>query len=230
MRQIFPPFSRAEIGCRVLFQWLIWTWLKILYLHDIDEAMKKLTQHSAQKFMVGFGLLTLAVASSSANAGCKPFTVYTKNIQRAIAQNGADGPLGDMVIANGLVYERPIEGSEPIGTFDLSAITTSVNGATERRQVFREVSFNQSFKDKLNQINRRCGTSKNRVDISVSPTNDLNISGVETYPSGGGILSDPAVFSITSGTGIFVGARGQVKISHDSASQFFTYTFTLLPR
>ena len=180
--------------------------------------------------MIGFGLLTLAVASSSANAGCKPFTVYTKNIQRAIAPNGADGPLGDMVVANGLVYESPIDATDPIGTFDLSAITTSVKGATERRQVFIEASFNQSFKDKLDQANRRCGTSKNRADISVSPTNDLSMSGVETYPTGGGILSEPIVLSIGSGTGIFVGARGQVKISYDPASQFFTYTFTLLPR
>jgi hypothetical protein len=127
------------------------------------------------------------------------------------------------------VYESPINGADPIGTFDLSAITTSVNGATERRQVFIETSFDQSFKDKLNQTNRRCGTSKNRADIDVSPTNDINMSGVETYPTGGGILSEPIVLAVGSGTGIFVGARGQVKISHDPASQFFTYTFTLLP-
>jgi hypothetical protein len=135
-----------------------------------------------------------------------------------------------MVIANGIVYESPIDGTDPIGTFDLSAITTSVNGATERRQLFIETSFNQSFKDKLNQTNRRCGTSKNRADINVSPTSDLNISGVETYPRGGGILSEPLVLGIGSGTGIFVGSRGQVKISYDPVSQFFTYTFTLLPR
>jgi hypothetical protein len=191
--------------------------------------MKKLTQHAAQNLIVGFGLVTLAMASSGASAGCKPFTVYTKNIQRAIVPNGIDGPLEDTVIANGLVYESPINGADPIGTFDLSAITTSVNGATERRQVFIETSFDQSFKDKLNQTNRRCGTSKNRADIDVSPTNDINMSGVETYPTGGGILSEPIVLAVGSGTGIFVGARGQVKISHDPASQFFTYTFTLLP-
>jgi hypothetical protein len=192
--------------------------------------MKKLTQHAAQNLIVGFGLVTLAMASSGASAGCKPITVYTKSIQRAIVPNGIDGPLGDTVIANGLVYESPINGADPIGTFDLSAITTSVNGATERRQVFIETSFDQSFKDKLNQTNRRCGTSKNRADIDVSPTNDINMSGVETYPTGGGILSEPIVLAVGSGTGIFVGARGQVKISHDPASQFFTYTFTLLPR
>ena len=191
--------------------------------------MKKLTQHAAQNLIVGFGLVTLAMASSGASAGCKPITVYTKSIQRAIVPNGIDGPLGDTVIANGLVYESPINGADPIGTFDLSAITTSVNGATERRQVFIETSFDQSFKDKLNQTNRRCGTSKNRADIDVSPTNDINMSGVETYPTGGGILSEPIVLAVGSGTGIFVGARGQVKISHDPASQFFTYTFTLLP-
>ena len=191
--------------------------------------MKKLTQHAAQNLIVGFGLVTLVMASSGASAGCKPFTVYTKNIQRAIVPNGIDGPLGDTVIANGLVYESPINGADPIGTFDLSAITTSVNGATERRQVFIETSFDQSFKDKLNQTNRRCGTSKNRADINVSPTNDSNMSGVETYPTGGGILSEPIVLAVGSGTGIFVGARGQVKISHDPASQFYPYTFTLLP-
>ncbi len=201
-----------------------------MYLNDWVEAMKKLTRHAAQDLIVGFGLITLAMASSGASAGCRPFTVYTKNIQRAIVPNGTDGPLGDKVIANGLVYESPINGADPIGTFDLSAITTSVNGATERRQVFIETSFDQSFKDKLSQTNRRCGTSKNRADIDVSPTNDINMSGVETYPTGGGILSESIVLAVDSGTGIFVGARGQVKISHDPASQFFTYTFTLLPR
>jgi hypothetical protein len=180
--------------------------------------------------MVGFGLLALAVSSSGAQAGCKPFTVYTKNIHRTIVPNGVDGPLGDMVIANGIVYASPIDGTDPIGTFDLSAITTSVNGATERRQLFIETSFNQSFKDKLNQTNRRCGTSKSRADINLSQTSDINISGVETYPRGGGILSEPLVLGIGSGTGIFVGSRGQVKISYDPVRQFFTYTFTLLPR
>ncbi len=147
------------------------------------EAMSTLPRRAKKIAILALSLLTLPGISSIANAGCKPFTVYTKNIQRTIVPNGVDGPLGDMVIANGLVYESPIDGTEPIGTFDLSAITTSVNVATERRQLFIETSFNQSFKDKLNQTNRRCGTSKNRADINVSPTSDLNISGVETYPS-----------------------------------------------
>jgi hypothetical protein len=180
--------------------------------------------------MVGFGMLALAVSSAGAHAGCKPFTVYTKNAQRAIVPNGTDGPLGDMVIVNGLIYESPINGADPIGTFDLSSITTSVNGATERRQVFVETSFNQAFKERLSQSNRRCGTSKNRADIEISSTNDINMSGVEKYPRGGGVFIDPVVLSIGSGTGIFVGSRGQVKISYDPVSQFFTYTFTLLPR
>jgi hypothetical protein len=135
-----------------------------------------------------------------------------------------------MVIVNGLIYESPINGADPIGTFDLSSITTSVNGATERRQVFVETSFNQAFKEWLSQSNRRCGTSKNRADIEISSTNDINMSGVEKYPRGGGVFIDPVVLSIGSGTGIFVGSRGQVKISYDPVSQFFTYTFTLLSR
>lgn len=192
--------------------------------------MSTLPRHTAKIALLALGLLTLPGISSIANAGCKSFTVYTKNTQRAVVPNGPDGPLGDMVVVSGLVYDSPINGIPAIGTFDLSATTTSVTGATERRQVFIETSFNQAFKDELNQSNRRCGTSKNRADIEISPTNDISISGVETYPTGGGILSDPIVFSIGSGTGIFVGSRGQVKISYDPVSQFFTYTFTLLPR
>jgi len=187
-------------------------------------------RHLVQRCMVGFGMLALAVSSAGAHAGCKLFTVYTKNAQRAIVPNGTDGPLGDMVIVNGLIYESPINGADPIGTFDLSSITTSVNGATERRQVFVETSFNQAFKEWLSQSNRRCGTSKNRADIEISSTNDINMSGVEKYPRGGGVFIDPVVLSIGSGTGIFVGSRGQVKISYDPVSQFFTYTFTLLSR
>jgi hypothetical protein len=194
------------------------------------EAMSLLTRHAAHKAFFALGLVTLASVSSIANAGCKPFTVFTKNAQRAIVPNGTDGPLGDMVIVNGLIYESPINGADPIGTFDLSSITTSVNGATERRQVFVETSFNQAFKEWLSQSNRRCGTSKNRADIEISSTNDINMSGVEKYPRGGGVFIDPVVLSIGSGTGIFVGSRGQVKISYDPVSQFFTYTFTLLPR
>ena len=209
---------------------MISTSCRVVHLKSEIEAMSLLPRHAAQKAFFALGLVTLASLSSIANAGCKSFTVYTKNTQRAIVPNGTDGPLGDMVVANGLIYERPVNGIPSIGTFDLSAIITSVNGASERRQVFIETSFNQSFKDELNQTNRRCGTSKNRADVEISPTNDINLSGVETYPTGGGILSDPIVFSIDSGTGIFVGSRGQVKISFDPANQFFTYTFTLLPR
>lgn len=194
------------------------------------EAMSTLPRQTKKIAILALSLLALPGISSIASAGCKPFTVYTKNTQRAVIPNGPDGPLGDMVVANGLVYKSPINGIPSIGTFDLSAVTTSVSGAAERRQVFIETSFNQAFKDELNQSNRRCGTSRNRADIEVSPTNDLNLSGVETYPTGGGILSEPIVFSIDSGTGIFVGSRGQVKISFDPVTQFFTYTFTLLPR
>ena len=98
------------------------------------EAMSLLPRHAAPRALLTLVLVTLASASPVVSAGCKSFTVYTKNTQRAIVPNGTDGPLGDMVVANGLIYERPVNGIPSIGTFDLSAIITSVNGASERRR------------------------------------------------------------------------------------------------
>jgi hypothetical protein len=117
-----------------------------------------------------------------------------------------------------------------VGTFDLSAITTSVNTTTERRQVSIETSFNKSFTPKLNKSKILCGTSKGFSLRNLAPTDDVSLSGVETYPIGGGTLATPIVFGINSGIGQFVGASGSVHISYDPVTKFYAYEFTLLPR
>lgn len=66
--------------------------------------------------------------------------IYTKNSQRAVIPNGPDGPLGDQLVASGLVYANPKD-SKPVGVFDFTAFTTSVEGDHERRQVFIELSL-----------------------------------------------------------------------------------------
>lgn len=175
-------------------------------------------------------LAMLATTMSNATAACRPFTIYTKNTQRSASPGGPGGPLGDLVIASGLIYEEPFDGAPPVGTFDLSAITTSVNNTNERRQVFIEASFDKSFTRKLNKSRTLCGTSQGFGVDNLGPTDDINLMGVETYPIGGGVLTTPIVFGISSGTGQFVGTEGSAHISYDPVTQFFTYVFTFLPR
>ncbi|NBY23189.1 MAG: hypothetical protein EBQ73_10290, partial [Gammaproteobacteria bacterium] len=62
----------------------------------------------------------------------------------------------------------------------------------------------------------------------MAPKDDINVTGVETYPLGGGVPAYPRVFGLTSGTGQFVGVDGVVNISYDPTTQFFTYVFTLI--
>lgn len=181
-------------------------------------------------FVFAVVLTIFSTAISSANAACRPFTVYTKNTQRSVIPGGPDGPLGDLVVANGLIFETPSDSATPVGTFDLSAITTSVNTTTERRQVFIETSFDKSFTRKMNKPKILCGTHKGFSLRNLAPTDDISLSGVETYPIGGGILTTPIVFGINSGVGQFVGASGSVHISYDPVTKFFAYEFTLLPR
>jgi hypothetical protein len=179
-------------------------------------------------FLFAFSLSIFTTNTS--NAACLPFTVYTKNTQRSVSPEGPDGPIGDVVIANGLIYETPTNGATPVGTFDLSAVTTSFSNTTERRQVFVEASFDKSFIQKLNKSKVMCGTSKGYGIRNLAPTDDINLMGVETYPIGGGILTTPLTFGISAGTGQFVGTEGSVNIAYDPVTQFFTYTFTLLAR
>jgi len=137
--------------------------------------------------------------------------------------------MGDFVIANGLIYETPTIGAAPIGTFDLSAFTTSMTNTTERRQVFIETSFTRSFKQRSWLPKLSCDAPKNGA-LNQPQTDDIGMMGVETYPLGGGILTNPLVFGITAGTGLFVGEQGSVHISYDPRTEFFKYVFTLLPR
>lgn len=193
--------------------------------------MKSFSKHATlKKCIFAVGLITLIAQASIASAACHSFTIYTKNTQRSNTPDGPDGPVGDLTIASGFIYQTPTDGATPVGTFDFSAITTSDNNSTERRQVFIETSFDPSFTRKLNHPRRLCGTSKSAGNVNLASTNDISMTGVETYPLGGGVLTTPIMFGISSGTGLFVGADGSVRITYDPSTQFFTYVFTLLPR
>ena len=180
---------------------------------------------------------------------------YTRNAQRVILDLNAAGPsLGDQVIVNGAVFEPSSPsggpppatgGPPPVGRFDLSATTTAVLNATaERRQVFIEDAFNPgvmpdffapaaSLKTALgnnnNNNNNNNDTTAAAFSRALAASGDaLEMSGVETYPPNGAILSTLITFAVTGGTGALIGARGQVLIEFDAASQSFKYTFTLL--
>jgi hypothetical protein len=148
--------------------------------------------------------------------------VYTKNLQRTLISNGPDGPLGDMLVVSGLVYKKPSLGGSPIGTFDFTAVTTSVGVTDERRQVFAELSFDKQYARRswISKLNPGIKTPGQRAEVS--------LSGVETFPLGGGIPNRLNTYGIATGTGQFLGSEGVVGISYDAGSQFFAYAFSLL--
>jgi hypothetical protein len=144
--------------------------------------------------------------------------VYVKNTQRVQISNGPDGPLGDSVIANGIVYKESSPTSKPIGTMDLFATTTSTSESTERRLVTIELSFSPEFARKswISELNTKAPGNKKRPS-------DINLTGIETYPIGGGILNEPLILGGTAGTGWFTGAEGTAKIAYDASEQLFIY-------
>lgn len=148
--------------------------------------------------------------------------VYTKNIERALIPAGVDGPLGDSVIVSGLVYRAPDLAGAPVGTFDFVSITTSIGEVTERRQVSIEVSFNKRFARRswIAELDESLKRPKQSAGVS--------LTGVETYPLGGGIPDRPLAFGVSAGTGPFIGAEGTASIVYDEESEFFTYRFSLV--
>lgn len=175
-----------------------------------------------------FSLSPLLSAPSHADRICAPLTYYTKNIQRSFTPVGPPGPVGDTVYANGDIFQSASSSASSLGVFDLSAFATSADGTSERRQVFNEMSFNEAFRKKAPQLRHRCGFNASPRATQLAPNDALNMMGVETYPPDGAILTSPIYFGITSGTGLFMGARGTVKISYNPSTQIFTYTISLL--
>jgi hypothetical protein len=56
----------------------------------------------------------------------------------------------------------------------------------------------------------------------------VGLTGVETYPLGGGIPDRPLAFGVSAGTGPFIGAEGTASIVYDEESEFFAYRFSLV--
>ncbi len=147
-------------------------------------------------------------------------SVYARNTQRVVIPTGPDGPLGDQVIASGLLYRKPTD-QTPIGTLDLSAITTSAGDTIERRQVFIELALNNSYLRRSPLGDLRPSSSR-RFSHS-----DINLVGVETYPIGGGILQAPLRLGVSAGTGTFLRADGLATITYNDSSRIFTYDLNL---
>jgi hypothetical protein len=148
--------------------------------------------------------------------------VYTKNTERALIPAGVDGPLGDSLIVSGLVYRKPRPTGAPIGTFDLASVTTYVGKATERRLVSIELTFKKRYA-RRSWIAKLDGLSKDKKQPA-----EVFLTGVETYPLGGGLPDRPIVFGVTAGIGAFVGAEGTASIAYDRESEFFAYRFNLV--
>lgn len=148
--------------------------------------------------------------------------VYTKNTERVLIPAGVDGPLGDSLVVSGLVYRRPDLSGAPVGSFDLVSVTTSVGTERERRQVSIELSFDQRFARRswISKLQPAFKSSKQAAEVC--------LTGVETYPLGGGIPDRPIVFGVSTGTGSFVGAEGTVSIAYEPSTQFFAYSFRLV--
>ena len=148
--------------------------------------------------------------------------VYTKNMERTLISSGPDGPLGDMLVVSGLVCKKPALNGSPIGTFDFTAVTTSVGITDERRQVFAELSFNGKYARSswISKLNPAIKTPGQRAEVS--------LTGVETFPLGGGLPNRVNTYGIATGTGQFLGSEGVVAVSYDAGSQFFAYAFSLL--
>lgn len=178
--------------------------------------------------ILAFSLSPLLSAPSHADRICAPLTFYTKNIQRSFTPAGPPGPVGDTVYANGEIIQSASSSALSLGVFDLSAFATSADGSSERRQVFIEMSFNEAFRKKAPQLRHRCGFNASPRATQLAPNDAINMMGVETYPPDGGILTNPIYLGITSGTGLFMGARGSVRISYNPGNQIFTYTISLL--
>ena len=56
----------------------------------------------------------------------------------------------------------------------------------------------------------------------------MSLTGVESYPLGGGIPDRPITYGVSAGTGPFIGAEGTATIVYDQDSEFFTYRFSLV--
>ena len=150
-------------------------------------------------------------------------TVYARNTQRAVTPAGPSGPLGDQVVASGVLYASP-DDSRPIGIFDLVAFTTSVQGQYERRQVFIELSIDNEYIQ---------GSWLSGLSLDASQNtgrSDLNLMGVETYPTGGGILVQPLQLGLSAGTGAFLHADGFARITYDPAGKLFSYNVSIFNR
>ena len=117
-----------------------------------------------------------------------------------------------MVIANGNVFEDAEATGPVIGYVDLTATTTAINppdNITERRQLFIEVAFNDGVAPDLYAPVAELEASLpggNAVDSTaaaferaLASGDALEMSGVETYPTGGGISrKKPLVLAVST--------------------------------
>lgn len=148
--------------------------------------------------------------------------VYTNNSQRTLIPAGVDGSLGDSLVVSGLIYSSADASRSPIGTCDLSSVTTSVKGDRELRSVSIELSFNRRYARRSWISDLKGPLSTNRQPA------EINLTGVGTYPLGGGLPNRTIALGVATGTGPFRGIDGSVSIAYERSSESVAYAFTLL--
>lgn len=167
----------------------------------------------------------MAVEAAKAHS----FTVWMQNTNRQLINITGSPSIaaGDEIVADGLLYSTPTLDGPPIGRQDFVAVVTSVQSATERRHISIELDFTDGA-----WAQKHLGLREKAAGVTGVKTADgasgLQLVGVETWPSGGGILRDPLTLAIVGGTGAFFGARGQATISLlDAPTQKFKFVIVL---
>lgn len=205
--------------------------------------------------IAGLNANVKAAGTAARLAKANTFTVFVRNSQRAVLDLGGTPPgnsLGDEVVANGLAYLDAACTGPAVGTMDLTAIITALEpaNATERRQMFIEIALKPgvapdlyapyaALKAQVLSLLSPASTNATAATTSTAATfvkalqasgDALEMTGVETYPAGGGISeARPLVLAVTGGTGAFFGASGGVVIEViKGAVPTFKYTFILL--
>ena len=147
--------------------------------------------------------------------------VYVKITQRNVIPSGVEGPIGDTVIASGLLYRTPNTSSRSIGRYDFNSLTTSMDNVEERRQVSAELSFDQSFVQHSWIAKLKSSSQKTKQAAEV------NVTGVATFPLGGGVPIQPVTFGVVAGTGALIGAVGTATSYPVQGSGLFAWSFSL---
>ncbi|MFO1540560.1 MAG: hypothetical protein ACKOTZ_09000 [Chloroflexota bacterium] len=142
----------------------------------------------------------LALALALPASAARELTLTTRNLVRAVHDIPSTGPsTGDIVTVAGVLFG---EDGTRVGRFDLVAVVTDLQLGREMRMTTIELDWDDS-------------------------DDAILIEGAEDYPAGGGLPTDELVWAISGGTGAYATARGEARITYDTATERFTLRLAL---